>query len=283
MNQQKIGKFIASLRKEKNLTQQELADKLHVTDRAISNWENGRRMPDVSLFKPLCETLGISVNELLNGEKISNKDMGSKSDATIISVFERLKKIKLTYKTILFITILIIIIIISMISIDMSRMSQNEPVVFSKWGFNYIANPSIDDERINRAIREYFIKQDESEYHRKGNKAFVALRNYYTEEKNDEIIAYVWVVKATYYLDANGNPEDDDGSSIPYKVYLKKNNGLFEVIRYEQPRDGGYYSEDLKKMMPRKVYNEITKSHEDGTVERLHYNIDEQVRFYYNK
>ena len=74
MNQEKIGKFIAESRKEKNMTQQELADKLGVTDRAVSHWENGRRLPDYSLLKDLCNILQISVNELFAGEKISNKD-----------------------------------------------------------------------------------------------------------------------------------------------------------------------------------------------------------------
>ena len=65
MDQEKIGKFIAKLRKENNLTQQELADKLGITDRAISHWENGRCLPDVSLFKDLCCIFNISVNEML--------------------------------------------------------------------------------------------------------------------------------------------------------------------------------------------------------------------------
>ena len=72
MNQEVIGKFIAECRKEKNMTQQELADKLGVTDRAISHWENGRRLPDYSLLKDLCDVLSISINELFSGEKISN-------------------------------------------------------------------------------------------------------------------------------------------------------------------------------------------------------------------
>ena len=54
MNQEKIGKFIAQCRKEKKMTQSELAEKLNVTDRSVSNWENGRNMPDLSLFKPIC-------------------------------------------------------------------------------------------------------------------------------------------------------------------------------------------------------------------------------------
>ena len=80
MNQEKIGKFIANLRKEKNMTQQELAKKLGVTDRAISKWENGRGLPDYSLLQDLCDTLSISINELFFGEKISKEDYKTKAE-----------------------------------------------------------------------------------------------------------------------------------------------------------------------------------------------------------
>ena len=80
MNQEKIGKFIANLRKEKNMTQQELANKLGVTDRAISKWENGRGLPDYSLLQDLCDTLSISINELFSGEKISKEDYKTKAE-----------------------------------------------------------------------------------------------------------------------------------------------------------------------------------------------------------
>ena len=75
MNQEIIGKYIAKKRKEKNLTQQELAEKLGVTYQAISKWENGRGMPDYPLFEPLCKELDISVQELLSG--------GQKEDKTV--------------------------------------------------------------------------------------------------------------------------------------------------------------------------------------------------------
>ena len=74
MNQEKIGKFISTLRKEKNMTQQDLADKIGVTDRAISKWENGRGLPDLSLLKPLSDELGITINELISGEKLNKKE-----------------------------------------------------------------------------------------------------------------------------------------------------------------------------------------------------------------
>ena len=74
MDQKKVGKFILIKRKERGLTQSELADKLGVTDRSVSNWENGKCMPDISLFKPLCSVLGINVNDLLNGEENKSYD-----------------------------------------------------------------------------------------------------------------------------------------------------------------------------------------------------------------
>ena len=73
MNQEKIGKFISKCRKNKNMTQSDLAQALGVTDRSISNWENGKNMPDLSLLKPLCEILNISINDFINGEVSSKK------------------------------------------------------------------------------------------------------------------------------------------------------------------------------------------------------------------
>lgn len=70
MNQEKIGKFIAQCRKEKNMTQQRLADILGVSDKAVSKWENGRGMPDISVLEPLSKHLGVSLNELIKGERI---------------------------------------------------------------------------------------------------------------------------------------------------------------------------------------------------------------------
>ena len=74
MEKKTIGKFIAVLRKEQNLTQCSLAEKIGVTDRAVSKWENGRGLPDVSCMKKLCEILEISVDELLSGERIPEEE-----------------------------------------------------------------------------------------------------------------------------------------------------------------------------------------------------------------
>ena len=73
MDQIKIGRFIAECRKEKNLSQLQLAEKLNITDKAISKWERGISKPSSSIMLELCEILGISVNELLNGEKTDSQ------------------------------------------------------------------------------------------------------------------------------------------------------------------------------------------------------------------
>lgn len=95
MNQEKIGNFIATCRKEKGLTQLQLAEELGVTDRSVSNWENGKCMPDLSLFNPLCEKLGITINEFLAGERITKDDLGVKTEKSmkmLVDIFN--KKIK---------------------------------------------------------------------------------------------------------------------------------------------------------------------------------------------
>ena len=82
MNQLKIGKFIAERRKSVNLTQMQLAEKLNITDRAVSKWERGKAMPDSSIMLELCEILQITVNDLLSGEVVTmdnyNKELENK-------------------------------------------------------------------------------------------------------------------------------------------------------------------------------------------------------------
>lgn len=71
MNQEAIGKFISACRKEKGLNQMQLAEKLNITNRAVSKWETGKSVPDASIMLNLCAILGISVNELLSGERMT--------------------------------------------------------------------------------------------------------------------------------------------------------------------------------------------------------------------
>jgi len=88
MNQEKIGKFITECRKGKKLTQEQLAEKLGVSDRAVSKWERGLNMPDSSLMLELAKILNISVNELLSGEIIKEKEYMNKAEENLIELKE---------------------------------------------------------------------------------------------------------------------------------------------------------------------------------------------------
>ena len=125
MNQEKIGKFIAKCRKEKKITQSELAEKLNVTDRSISNWETGRNMPDLSLFKPLCDELDITINDLMSGEKIKPEDYNEKLNENIINTINYShKKISYTIKSMgIFLITIGILISITAFSIFPSESS----------------------------------------------------------------------------------------------------------------------------------------------------------------
>ena len=110
MNQKKIGKFIQERRKLKELTQVELAEKLGVSNRTISSWENGNSLPDYSMFQDLCNELDISINELLSGEKLTEENYQKKLEENFVSTIDynnkkRNKKIK---KFIIFIIMLVI-------------------------------------------------------------------------------------------------------------------------------------------------------------------------------
>ncbi len=86
MNQVKIGKFIAQCRRNKKLTQSQLAEKLNITDRAISKWETGKGMPDSSIMLKLCSELEITVNELLSGEKIEMDNYNKISEENLVEL-----------------------------------------------------------------------------------------------------------------------------------------------------------------------------------------------------
>ena len=89
MNQIKIGKFIAECRKNKNLTQMQLAEKLNITDRAISKWENGKSMPDSGIMLDLCKELDINVNELLSGEMIEMKNYNENLEKNLLDMVKQ--------------------------------------------------------------------------------------------------------------------------------------------------------------------------------------------------
>ena len=287
MNQEKIGKFILELRKEKNMTQIELANILGVTDRAISKWENGRGMPDLSLLSPLCEALDISINELLSGKRLDKKNYQEKLEENIIKTIDytdkKIKKTNNIFKIIISIIVIILSLSITTFFIDVRRMNQNKEVFFSTWGFDYAPPVNFDDELLKSAIKEYIVTKGDNEYkHHDNEKTFASIKVYLIEEQKNIYYVYAWVLEEKYYTE-NNEIKQDSGSSIPHKFTLKKIDNEFTVSDSKIPRDGSYYEIDMKKIFSYSVRENMDKVHQDGTIERLSLDIQEQVKLYFHK
>ena len=289
MNQDKIGKFILMLRKKNNMTQQELADKIGVTDRAISKWENGRGMPDLSLMKPLCDELGITINELISGEVLDKKEYRDKVDENIINTINysnrKIKSLKTIFRSIFVILLIIFLSLVFMFIVDVRRMNQNKPVVFSTWGFLYTPAIDLNEDEIYLAVRNYLVeKGDNEEKHNNLEKTFVSMKVYLLEEEKKDSLYYVyaWVVEGKYYLE-NDILKQGSGYSIPFKFKVMKNESGYRVVDSRIPRDGSYYSNDMKNIFPRSVRNDMDKVHHDGTVDKLIIEVEEQAKLYFHK
>lgn len=115
MDKLKIGQFIAKCRKEKKLTQEQLAEKLNVSKNAVSKWERGICLMDMRLLKPLSEILGISVNDILSGEKIEDDKVKEKAEENLISLSEINHYRSVTKGTFFLLIVIAIIIIYSLI------------------------------------------------------------------------------------------------------------------------------------------------------------------------
>ena len=122
MNQKEIGKFISNCRKEKGLTQFQLAEILGVSDKSVSRWENGKTMPDLSLYDDLCKTLDIQISELLYAKKITNQEKNILVENSALNIFKTQKQLE-TFA--IFTEILIVIGII--ITITLTKLIAVTP------------------------------------------------------------------------------------------------------------------------------------------------------------
>lgn len=125
MDQIKIGKFIAGMRKEQMLTQRQLGDKLGISDKTVSKWECGKGLPEVSLMIPLCEILQINVNELLSGEKLTENNYSKKAEENMINLIEEKQESK--KKIILSLAIAFICISMVVLCVMVAGLVENMP------------------------------------------------------------------------------------------------------------------------------------------------------------
>lgn len=101
MNTQQFGRFISELRKEKTMTQMQLAERLNVTDKAVSRWETGKNFPDIEIFEDLSKVLDVSVSELLEGKRIEKEELFITSEKQVVKQIKKNKKSKKAYMVII--------------------------------------------------------------------------------------------------------------------------------------------------------------------------------------
>jgi len=183
MDYGKIGAFISAKRKEKNLTQMQLAELLGVTDRAVSKWERGKSFPDVSMLKPLCAVLEISVAELLEGEEDRREHLTKEDadDAAIKGI--RTYAAKWRKKETLYFAVMVVLTLLAVLAV-VFHWNQKQPVDFEKGGF------SIDSAEIHYAdgsMKKFSFDEDENEQTRARIKEI--LQENYRMEKVDQLDA----------------------------------------------------------------------------------------------
>lgn len=184
---------------------------------------------------------------------------------------------------ILIIVVLILILGTALYFIDMNRIKNNKPVVFSTWGYDYTPPINIDPDKIEETIENYILNMDNTSPRYENEKQFMAMKIYLVEEKTEEKLnVYAWILEESYYKQGE-ELLVNTGSSIPYKFEISKKDNNYEVADYRIPRDGSYYTEDMKDMFPKDVYNQISKVHSDGTIDELNASIKKQVNEYFNK
>ena len=151
MNQEKIGKFIKDKRLELKMTQKNLADKLGISDRAISKWENGRGVPDVSLLSDLSKVLDVTINDLLSGEVVKKEEYQQKFEENIMNTIDtKIKKENKILKLVLyciFTLVFLLVMYVSIESIYMKSTINSYPLIQKKYSDDIHANDNMYFER----------------------------------------------------------------------------------------------------------------------------------------
>lgn len=165
MNNKKTGEFISSLRKELGFSQKDLAEKLNITDKAVSKWETGRSVPDVSMLIPLAEVLGVSVTEILKGERISQQEIGTKSNEMIVMTLKK-SKLKVLITVISVLVILIGLICSYPAYHYFSTIAEHDFWKVEEQAISYFGNEEINCIAITQNSDKiaYLFADDESSY-----------------------------------------------------------------------------------------------------------------------
>lgn len=260
MDNNNFGKFIIKLRKEKGMTQQQLAEKLYITDKAVSKWERGLSFPDITILKSLAEILELDVSELLNCKKGKKEDIDiQKIVNEKIQEIEKLRKEKLKKKILKISILVIIVLLLSFIIITYYNKYHPKSI---KDGENIysLGNYNITKNGLNKMIdiiqksyemtSKYTVAYFEARVNSRGDiKSFTLSLNAFDENKQYVgRVGYTYTKnKLTYNLPVNDNLpiviEYDKNSDIEYisncmkkiplKEQIKKSNLTSYVLRYD--------------------------------------------------
>lgn len=272
MNQEKIGKFLAQLRKEKNITQQELANKLGVTDKAISKWENGRCLMDISLLKPVSEILNVSVIEIINGEKIETDNVYTKSNELVESTLSYAERKIRKNKIQAVLTSLVIFIIVLMIGFisykgimlfvyNTDKLEQYEEFIK---GISFDKTIKIYKKTINE--NEYLIEDDVKlrndfkDYERTFKEETNGFVKYFLYDENNKVKSAFWMGKTDQYINMFTSDELNiymmenplfrgNFNEIDRKYFLLKNDinddlDFFEYIKNNYYLESNIFTSD---------------------------------------
>lgn len=223
MNNKKVGDFISELRKEKNLTQKELASKLYITDKAVSKWERGVSLPDITLLKKISNVLGASVLEILNGERFTNTTI----DYTNINenVEKISRKVKKSRKKAKIVTAILIVLVLGIVFSFMVWADKTATNYYND-GTIFMFNKKTKETESGTITTHYGLGYKRIEYNLiNGNKynafgsIFMKPKNHtITEEEKDRIVNYI-------YEDENQFMKDD------YKTFISLD--VFAIEEYE--------------------------------------------------
>jgi len=266
MNQDKSGKFIAKLRKEKNMTQEQLAEKMGVSINAVSKWERGLSFPDVSLYKKLCEELGINIEELINGEKDKSEEAKEKA---IISTVKEKEKIKNNSKKILVLFLVFFITIFSIL------------IYYNK---NLKVNLVSDSDYLYEEIINFIKEKEFSENTDSSNNDFNVFHSYHgfgIEQNNNYKYVYMWIYQQSYYIESEEYGSGlaiSSGSSMPTKAIFKDNK-LQDII---YPKDGSEYVSSIKEMFPGIIEYQVLNFDNEKNINKLFNEVEQKKNIYYD-
>lgn len=266
MNQEKSGRFIAKLRKEKNMTQEQLAEKMGVSINAVSKWERGLSFPDVSLYKKLCKELDINIEELINGEKDKSEDAIEKA---IISTAIEKEKIKRNSRKILLLIFVIFLIIFSILIYYNKNLKVN------------LVNDSdiLYDEVINFLRNKEFNENPDA--NEKDFNVFYSYHGFGIEKVNNYKYVYMWIYQQSYYIEKEEYGSGlaiSSSSSMPVKAIIKDNK--IQDIVY--PKDGNQYVLSIKEMFPAIIEYQVLNYDKEKNINVLFNEVEQKKNIYYD-